>query len=548
MTIAPMTIAMYARVSNQRHGQTQSIEQQVERLRTRAAQLEAEHGERGAAGPSAARLFRDEGYSGATLRRPGLDALRDAVAAAAVNYVLITAPDRLARNYVHQVLLLEELERFGCVVEFLDRPMSQDPHDPLLLQIRGAVAEYERTLIVERMRRGRLAKLRAGTLLPWTRVPYGLSVDPDRPRDPAGVHIDPVAGAHIQELFLGYLQEQATLSQLVATLVATLERQGIPTPQGGRHWNRSTVRWLLSNPVYMGHVYAGRTRTYPSTRRRSALQPVAERGARMELADRQEWMLVTTIPAIVSPDVFDRVQATLAENRRLARRHTSTGQYLLRALVSCGVCGYACTGRQEKPRYAYATPPICVPGRPPRDRGGRICPNLPKSLGEHCPARYIPARYIPARYIPARYIPVRALDELVWRDLCAVLTHPESIAHALHRSQAGTWLPQDLQARRAQLSRPAPARPAATRPPTPAPGRCLSSRRDAARRVPATSHRAGAPAGRPAAATSATGDAGGPAAGPRAGDDLAHGLLCPRAVRASASQLRPTPPTGRIAH
>ena len=113
------------------------------------------------------------------------DSRRDAVAAAAVDRIFITAPDRLARNYVHQVLLLEELERFGGIVEFVERPMSHDAHDQLLLQIRGAVAEYERTLIVERMRRGRLAKLRSGTLLPWTRVPYGYRVDLDRPRDPS---------------------------------------------------------------------------------------------------------------------------------------------------------------------------------------------------------------------------------------------------------------------------------------------------------------------------------------------------------------------------
>jgi site-specific DNA recombinase len=96
------------------------------------------------------------------------------VAARALELVLVTAPDRLARTYVHQMLLLEELERHGCRVEFLDRPMSQDdPHDQLLLQIRGAVAEYERTLIAERLRRGRLRKRQAGALLPWTRAPYG---------------------------------------------------------------------------------------------------------------------------------------------------------------------------------------------------------------------------------------------------------------------------------------------------------------------------------------------------------------------------------------
>jgi site-specific DNA recombinase len=110
-------------------------------------------------------VFRDDGYSGATLARPGLDRLRDAIKAREVDRVLVTAPDRLARNYVHQMVLLEEWEQSGCAAEFLDRPMSDDPHDHLLLQIRGAVAEYERTLIAERMRRGRLVKLRAGTLL-----------------------------------------------------------------------------------------------------------------------------------------------------------------------------------------------------------------------------------------------------------------------------------------------------------------------------------------------------------------------------------------------
>ena len=118
-------------------------------------------------------IFRDDGVSGATLNRPGLDRLRDAVRAGSVERVLVTDPDRLARNYVQLMVLLEELERCGCRVEFLDRPMGQDPQDHLLLQIRGAVAEYERTLITERMRRGRQMELRAGCLLPWTRALYG---------------------------------------------------------------------------------------------------------------------------------------------------------------------------------------------------------------------------------------------------------------------------------------------------------------------------------------------------------------------------------------
>ena len=151
-----------------------------------------------------AHVFRDDGYSGAVLARPGLDRLRDAIKGREVDRVLVTAPDRLARNYVHQMVLLEEWARAGCAAEFLDRPMSDDPHDHLLLQIRGAVAEYERTLIAERMRRGRLAKLRAGTLLPWTRPPYGYRLSPDRPRDPRGVTLDPAEAAIVAELFAMY--------------------------------------------------------------------------------------------------------------------------------------------------------------------------------------------------------------------------------------------------------------------------------------------------------------------------------------------------------
>jgi site-specific DNA recombinase len=177
-----MRVAIYARVSTTRQAQAQTIEQQLDRLRAVVAEhgwtLEEQH------------IYRDDGYSGAGLSRPGLDRLRDQAALAELDLVLVTAPDRLARNYVHQVLLLDELGRHGLKVEFLDRPMSHDPHDQLLLQIRGAVAEYERTLIAERMRRGRQAKLRAGTLLPWTTPPFAYRLDPERPRDVAGVRVE----------------------------------------------------------------------------------------------------------------------------------------------------------------------------------------------------------------------------------------------------------------------------------------------------------------------------------------------------------------------
>src|ERR1700761_1364507 len=205
-----MRAAVYARVSTTRQAQAQTIEQQLDRLRAAVAErgwdLGGQH------------VYRDDGFSGARLGRPGLDRLRDHAALADLDVVLVTAPDRLARNYVHQVLLIDELAGHGCQGEFLDRPMSADPHDQLLLQIRGAVAEYERTLIAERMRRGRQAKLRAGTLLPWTRPPFGYRLDPERPRDPAGVWVDPGEAALVAQLFGWYLEPGGTVYRLARRL------------------------------------------------------------------------------------------------------------------------------------------------------------------------------------------------------------------------------------------------------------------------------------------------------------------------------------------
>lgn len=159
-----MEVALYARVSTPRQQQQQTIEHQLSRLCAHVATHPEWH-------VAEEHIYRDDGYSGATLNRPGLDRLRDRAAMAAFACVLITAPDRLARNYVHQMLLVDELTQRGCRVECVERPMSEDPHDPRLLQMRAAVAEYERTLIAERMRRGRQATRRGGQLLPWTRAP-----------------------------------------------------------------------------------------------------------------------------------------------------------------------------------------------------------------------------------------------------------------------------------------------------------------------------------------------------------------------------------------
>jgi site-specific DNA recombinase len=159
-----MEVALYVRVSTTRQPQPQTIEQQVARLRASVATQPDWH-------LAAAHLDRDDGDRGGQLNRPGRDRLRARAALAVVERVLMTAPDRLARHSGHHMRLMDELAQRGCQVECVERPMRQDPHDQLLLHIRGAVAEYERTRITDRMRRGRQAQWRSGQMVPWSVPP-----------------------------------------------------------------------------------------------------------------------------------------------------------------------------------------------------------------------------------------------------------------------------------------------------------------------------------------------------------------------------------------
>jgi site-specific DNA recombinase len=406
-----MSTAIYAWVSTERQTLAQTMEQQVERLTVHVhAQGETLRPED---------IFRDDGYSGATLNRPRLDRLRDRVKEGALDRVLIASPDRLARNYVHQMVLLEEFARAGCGVEFLDQPLGQDPQAHLLLQIRGAVAEYERTLIAERMRRGRQRKLQAGVLLPWTVPPYGYRLHPDRPRDPAGVQIEPTEGVIVQEVFARYLEADGTLLGLAKHLL----RLGIRSPLGNRCWSAASLHRLLSNPAYTGKLSIGRTQARPARLRRSATHPLGKPVHSQDPTPPESWTLVTTIPPLVSQEDCDRVQAKLALNKPRASRHNKIHAYLLRALVSCGVCQSACLARTTTHGHRYD---VCR----------CVAQPLYSQHDQRCTARYSPAQQ---------------LDAPVWQDLCDLLTHPEWIAYALERAHGGHWLPQELQARKEAL-------------------------------------------------------------------------------------------------
>jgi site-specific DNA recombinase len=273
------------------------------------------------------------------------------------------------------------------------------------------------------MRRGRQARLRAGTLLPWTRPPFGYRLDPDRPPDAAAVRTDPAEAVLVAQLFDWYLEPQATLYQLTARLAGL----GVATPTGKPRWTVASVRGILRNPAYAGRALTNRTQPAPASRRRSALRP-AGRGESHAPRPEQDWIEVP-VPQVVSAEIFAQVQAKLDTNQQSAAGNTRH-EYLLRALVSCGACRLACTGRQLHAGYRYYL----------------------------CRGRTDPLRAAEGRRCTARYIPAGQLDDLVWADLCALLTDPAQVT----RTGPG---------RRRRLAAPGTPGQAGDHPPGPRPAR-----------------------------------------------------------------------------
>jgi site-specific DNA recombinase len=165
MSMPVLRVALYARVSSDQQTEQGTIASQVAALEARILQdglpLEPDH------------RFIDEGHSGATLIRPALERLRDAVAAGTVDRVYVHSPDRMARRYAYQVLLIDEFRRLGVEIVFLNRAIGLSPEDDLLLQVQGMVAEYERAKILERSRRGKRHAAHQGRISVLSGAPYG---------------------------------------------------------------------------------------------------------------------------------------------------------------------------------------------------------------------------------------------------------------------------------------------------------------------------------------------------------------------------------------
>ncbi len=302
--------ALYARVSSEQQADEHTIDSQVAALRTRVT-------EDGLLLP-AEREFLDEGYSGATLVRPALERLRDLIAAGGIDRLYVHSPDRLARRYAYQALLLDEFQAAGVEVVFLNRTLGQSPEDELLLQVQGMVAEYERAKILERSRRGKRHSAQVGMVSVLGGAPYGYRyIKKDEGSGAARFEIVLDEARVVRQVFQWVGQERATIGEVVRRLTAAKER----THMGKTVWDRTTVWDMLKNPAYMGMAAFGKTQAGPLGPRLRAQRgrPLQPREARSHRDTPPEDWLHIPVPPIVAAAVFAAVHEPASCPARSAR-------------------------------------------------------------------------------------------------------------------------------------------------------------------------------------------------------------------------------------
>ena len=407
--------AIYARVSSARQKKDETIGSQTAALREHAAQARLDVPQEW--------VFEDEGHSGATLVRPALEALRDLVAQGCVDVVLVYSPDRLARKFAYQALLLEEFARAGVRVEFVQGPRGDSPEDQLLVQFQGMFAEYEKAQLMERYRRGKAHRARCGSVNVLGGAPFGYRYVPKTADSGASYEVVDHEAVIAAELFRRYTDDGASIADLTRWLTS----ENVPTRTGKARWDRSVVWGMLRNPAYAGTAVFGKTQVLqesPGLNRRARLEGRSVPRASKTLdRPREEWIEIP-VPAIVTAETFGRAAQRLADNKRYAARNTKVPS-LLQGLAACSACGYGyyrtSTRTTNKKIYYYR----CLGSDDYRYEGGRVCGNQP---------------------VRADY-----LDEVVWDHITALLADPALIRGEISKRLAAARTSDPVTSQRKRL-------------------------------------------------------------------------------------------------
>ena len=358
--------AIYTRVSSDRQKENHTIASQTAAL--------MEYAKNNGYVVPAEWTFQDEGYSGASLVRPGLEALRDFAALGQITTVLIYSPDRLSRKYAYQVLLMEELSRCGVEIVFLKSPASGSPEDQLVVQFQGMIAEYERAQIAERSRRGKRHKAREGVVNILSGAPYGYRYMKKTDTSAAYYQVLESEAGVVRMVFQLYTKEHLSIN----AIARLLNTRGIATRTGKTRWERSTVWGILRNPAYQGKACFGKTESRPRQRITRPLRQrngVAPRDSANHERPRSEWIEVP-VPALVSEEIFALAHEQLTKNKHHSPRRTIEPT-LLQGMLVCQQCGYAlyrCSTRTSKRRLYYYR---CLGSDAYRRLKGALCTNRP---------------------------------------------------------------------------------------------------------------------------------------------------------------------------
>ena len=331
-------IAIYARVSTSTQEEQQTIQNQLTALREFADKNSY----------IVVREYVDNGWSGDVLARPGLDTLRQDIKGKIWEAVLIYDPDRLARRYSYQELVMDELRDAGVEIIFITVPTPKNSEDKILHGVRGLFAEYERTKIAERFRLGKLRKVKEGHVL-TTEAPYGYTYIKKKEKEHGYYEINPDEARVIKMIFSWVTDEGMTLR----AVVRRLQKMGIKPRKSKRGvWNTSTLSTLLRHRVYIGETHWGSSyAVVPEKPLKNDKYQKTKKTSRRK-RPQEEWIMIP-VPPIIDRKIFERAGQQLKTNFALCQRNKKN-EYLLSNKIEC-TCGRkrAGEGYFNKPNLYY---------------------------------------------------------------------------------------------------------------------------------------------------------------------------------------------------
>jgi site-specific DNA recombinase len=321
-----------------------------------------------------------------------------------MDVVVCLAIDRSNRDLADLLVMDRELSRLGVELEFVRDPRERTPQGDLFFQIKGAFAQYEHSMITERMRRGKLYTIGQGVVMPGKHVAYGYRFSPAT----RNLVIHEVEADIVRYIFSQLAEGTGTLNNIARAL----NEMGVPTPQGARLWRENTIGRIVANETYMG-VWAYGRRKGITRPRRPALPTDAPNPDDMVRAriprPRSEWLTVP-VPAIVSEEVWHAAERARHRNSALSQRNRQR-EYLLSGIAYCADCAAILHGWKHDGPAHY--------------------------LYYRCSQHQTQARYKPTgvKECRTKFVRVAALDTLVWNEAVRQISNPHFLRDALEAAK-----------------------------------------------------------------------------------------------------------------